>query len=81
LIGGPLNGVFGKGIRDIAVVPSTGKCLDRTLISHVCYWTCGKENKTMPEDAKPSLETLRKFLRLDFLRGKSAKARPGGASE
>jgi hypothetical protein len=81
LIGGPLNGVFGKGIRDIAVVPSTGKCLDRTLISHVRYWTCGKEKKTMPEDAKPSLETLRKFLRLDFLRGKSAKARPGGASE
>jgi len=81
LIGGPLNGVFGKGIRDIAVVSSTGKLLDDTLVSHVRYWTCGKENKTLPEDAKPSLETLRKFLRLDFLRGKSSKARPGGTSD
>lgn len=81
LIGGSLNGVFGKGIRDIAVVPSTGKFLDNTLASHVRYWTCGKENKTLPEDANPSLETLRKFLRLDFMRGKGCKARPGGTGD
>lgn len=81
LIGGPLNGVFGKGIRDIAVVPSTGKFLDGTLASHVRYWTCGKGANTVPADVKPSLETLRKFLRMDFMRGKSSKVRPGGIFE
>jgi len=50
------------------------------LVSHIRYWTCGKENKAFPKDAKPSLETLRKFLRLDFLRGKSSKAGPDGTS-
>jgi hypothetical protein len=81
LIGGPLNGVFGKGIRDIAVVPSTGKCLDSTLISHIRYWTCGGKANVAPADVKTSLETLRKALKLEFLLGKSAKTRPGGAAQ
>ncbi|MBZ0090634.1 MAG: lipase family protein [Sulfuricellaceae bacterium] len=78
LIGGPLNGVFGKGIRDIAVEPSTDKCLDRSLLSHVRYWTDSGKASLDPawSGGKPSLETLRKALKLDFLRGKSAKAEP-----
>ncbi len=81
LIGGPLNGIFGKGIRDIAVVPSTNHCLDRTLISHMRYWAGSEKAPSVDDrDGKPALETLRKMLRLDFLRGKSAKARPGAHS-
>lgn len=66
VIGGPLNGVFGKGIRDIAVTPSTENYLDCTLASHTCYWS----NSNQVSD-KNSLETLRKVLRLDFLHGKN----------
>jgi hypothetical protein len=73
LIGGPLSGVFGKGIRDMALAPASGKFLDRTLLSHVRYWTPGKGT-----GEKEALKWLRHALGLDFLRGKGAKVKPGG---
>ncbi|MFA6434899.1 MAG: hypothetical protein WCW52_09410 [Elusimicrobiales bacterium] len=63
LVGGPLNGVFGKGVRDLAVAPSTDRFLAGTLMSHTLYWTDGGRT-----GIKTSLEVLRKALRLDFLR-------------
>jgi hypothetical protein len=66
LIGGPLSGVFGNGVRDMGVSPATERLLDRSLSSHTRYWHGG-----------PALETLRQVLRLDFLRGKGARVRPG----
>jgi hypothetical protein len=70
LVAGKLNSVFGKGIRDIPVTPPKGKFLDRTLLSHIRYWT-------VRQGGSNSLEALRKALRLDFLTGNSWKIRPG----
>ncbi|WP_052420958.1 hypothetical protein [Paraburkholderia ferrariae] len=81
LIGGPINGVLGTGVRDVAVVPSTGKRLDGTLLSHVRYWTDGNaaQSAASGSDGTPSLKALRSALRLEFLRGKSARANSGTA--
>ncbi|WP_322012997.1 hypothetical protein [Paraburkholderia sp. J12] len=81
LIGGPLNGVLGNGIRDISVVPSTGRRLDGTLLSHVRYWTPGEtvQRAAARSDSKPSLEALRSALRLEFLRRKRARANTDAA--
>lgn len=76
LIGGPLNHVFGKGIRDVPLIASTKNYLDSTLISHTRYWNNG--DKT---DKNSSIEKLRNALRLDFLRGKSSKIKPGFVNE
>jgi hypothetical protein len=82
LIGGPINGVLGNGIRDVAVVPSTGKWLHGTLISHVCYWTAGNAKQTTKKagGGTPSLKALRSALRLDFLRGKRTRRTSDAAS-
>ncbi|MBN1140314.1 MAG: hypothetical protein JXB25_00745 [Deltaproteobacteria bacterium] len=69
LIGGPLAPIFGNGVRDISVDPATERVPDRSLACHTRYWRTDG----------PALETLRHTLRLDFLRGQSAKIRPGAA--
>jgi hypothetical protein len=68
IVGGPINGVLGKGVRDIAVVPSTGKWLDGTLLSHVRYWAEGNADATKGNSGTLSLDALRSALRLETRR-------------
>jgi hypothetical protein len=55
LIGGPLRGMFGRGVRDLAV--TTTQRLG--LLSHTLYWKYGSETATPPH-----IETLRAALDL-----------------
>ena len=79
IVGGPLRGAFGHGVRDRAVVSSTGRRLDATLVSHVRYWTGGAVADAGQAEggARASLGSLREALRLDFLRETREKANRG----
>lgn len=72
LIGGRLNGLFGRGIREYEVKPSSESCFAKTLACHIFYWK-GGDNAGIGS----SLGALRKALRLNFLRGKTSKVKPG----
>ncbi|WP_374090982.1 hypothetical protein [Methylomicrobium lacus] len=63
MIGGPLGGNFGSGIRDI---PVALKGLAGTLASHVCYWI-DPNRKGPPSGGKHPTQALKTALRLDCL--------------
>ncbi|RII31460.1 MAG: hypothetical protein CXR30_01205 [Geobacter sp.] len=62
-IGGPLNKVFGEGIRDVAVFLSP--LLKRSWLTHILYWCVDEadEGKNHP------LKRLKNYLFLDCFRG------------
>jgi len=64
IIGGPLGGSFGAGIRDISVALN-GFC--GTLASHVCYWV--SPNRKAPSSGKHPTQTVKTVLKLDCLHG------------
>ena len=79
LIGGPLHGVFGKGIRDVAVRPSNEGALQRTLYSHVCYWkkpTSANTSRKWEAGCADTITALQSALRLECLRSKEQWPEP-----
>ena len=86
VIGGPLAGVFGVGIRDVAVRPSHAGWLARTLASHVYYWQRDADTPAEPKAArkerdkltgtKDAVTALRSALLLEAWRSKDPWPRP-----
>ncbi|MDG4475797.1 hypothetical protein [Thiovibrio frasassiensis] len=79
LIGGPLAGSFGRGIRDVPVRSGHGGFLRKTLYSHVCYWKPPEEGAEKEEEHGPesnSLTALQAAMRLESLRSKEVWPEP-----
>lgn len=62
IVGGPLRGVFGNGIGDLAV-RSQGLIRNLTLLAHVSYWREGPSGKD-PKNAT-ALSVLTEVLDLN----------------
>jgi len=70
LIGGPIARNFGNGIRDVAVRPSGGGFIRKTIYSHVCYWKSAGTESEESEGKGPEvdcLKALKSAMRLESL--------------
>ncbi|WP_420208241.1 hypothetical protein [Candidatus Electronema sp. JC] len=67
LIGGPLAGSFGYGIRDVPVCPSDTGFLGKLFFSHTRYWDSSEAD---------SIKALRSAMRLESLHSKEAWPEP-----
>jgi len=64
IVGGPLQKVFGAGIRDVRV--DTGRGLsDKTLLAHTSYWSQTSASRAGKGSSRPSLEALIQALDLN----------------
>lgn len=80
VVGGPLAEVFGAGVRDVAVRPSTPGWVPHTLASHVMYWKRDPDTTPEAKDArkardrrtgtKDAVTALRSALQLEAYRSK-----------
>jgi hypothetical protein len=71
MIGGPLSGCFGAGIKDIPLHPSGRGFLGKSLFSHTYYW------KRPADSAKTeSIEALKSAMRLESLYAKEGWPEP-----
>jgi hypothetical protein len=81
VVGGPLAGVLGWGIRDVPVRPSVGGLWARTLASHTRYWRRppiaspreDKESRKKQDEVsgtKSAIVALRSALQLESKRAK-----------
>jgi len=65
VIGGPLAGVFGRGIRDVMVRPGKAGWLRSTWYCHTCYWeTVMQWGTKQPEGAPDASTALAEALNL-----------------